>query len=127
MLLEENQGHGFCPKRRRHAGTCGRIHPDHACVDLHLRGNDSAKNSKNLKLPTCASIFMQMKAYLKILRYGFFFTEGEKLSTIWEIFQNSNWFGRYGWIPNSNLPKLMKNLVFCDFIPKIVKLVLTKI
>jgi hypothetical protein len=67
-----------------------------------------------------------MKEDLKILRYGFF-PEGEKLSKSWEIFQNSNWFGIYGWISNSNLPKLMKNLDFCDFVLKFVKLVLTKI
>jgi hypothetical protein len=48
-------------------------------VDLQLRGNDSAKISKNLKLPTCASISVQMKVELKIIRYGFCL-EGEKLS-----------------------------------------------
>jgi hypothetical protein len=29
---------------------------------------------------------------------------------MWEIYQNSNCFTRYGRISNSNLPKLMKNL-----------------
>jgi hypothetical protein len=42
-----------------------------ARVDLQLRGNDSAKISKNLKLPTCASIFVQMVSDPEILRMGF--------------------------------------------------------
>jgi hypothetical protein len=40
-------------------------------VDLQLRGNDSAKISEKLKLPTCASIFVQMASDLEILRNGF--------------------------------------------------------
>jgi hypothetical protein len=40
-------------------------------VDLHLRGDDSIKISKNLKLPTCASIFVHMASDLEILRNGF--------------------------------------------------------
>jgi hypothetical protein len=37
-----------------------------ACVDLQLRGNDSTKISKNLKLPTCASISMHMVSDIEI-------------------------------------------------------------
>jgi hypothetical protein len=63
------------------------------------------KISKNIQLPTFASIFVQMVSDLEILRYGFCM-KYEKLSKTRAFFQNSNWFGRYGWIPNSNLPKL---------------------
>jgi hypothetical protein len=42
-----------------------------ARVDLQLRGNDSAKISKNLKLPTCASIFVQMVSDPKFYDMGF--------------------------------------------------------
>jgi hypothetical protein len=70
MLLEENRGHGFCPERRLHVENESEF--THITrVDLHLRGNDSAKISKNLKLPTCTSIFVQMVSDLEILRYGF--------------------------------------------------------
>jgi hypothetical protein len=75
-------------------------------VDLQLRGNDSAKISKKLKLPTCASIFVQMASDLEILRNGFCLEYGKlsknpesfsKLELVWKI-----WVGD----PNSNLPKL---------------------
>jgi hypothetical protein len=56
-------------------------------VDLHLRGNDSAKIIEKLKLPTCTSIFVQMASDLEILRNGFCLEYG-KLSNMWEFFQN---------------------------------------
>ena len=84
-----------------------------ACVDLHLRGNDSGKISKNLKLPTCTSIYVHMVSDLEIRRYGFCLEYG-KLIKAQEIFQNYYWFGMYGWSPNSNLPKLMKTTDFWD-------------
>jgi hypothetical protein len=68
--------------------TCESEFTQLARVDLQLRGNDSAKISKNLKLPTCASIFMQMVSDLEILRYGFCLEYG-KLSKYGHIFQNS--------------------------------------
>jgi hypothetical protein len=74
-------------------------------VDLHLMGNDYAKISENLELPTCASIFMHMELDLEILRIEFCIEYG-KLSQTWGGFQNYNWFGRYGWVPSLNLPKL---------------------
>ena len=74
-------------------------------VDLHLRGNDSAKIIEKLKLPTCASISVQMESDIEILRNVFCLEYG-KLSKEQEIFQIYNWFGRYGWGTNSNLPKL---------------------
>jgi hypothetical protein len=74
-------------------------------VDFHLKGNDSTKISKNLKLPTCASISVQMASDLETLQNGFCL-EYEKLSNTQAVFQNHNWFGRYGWSLNSNLPKL---------------------
>ena len=40
-------------------------------VDLQLRGNDYAKISENLKLTTCASIYMQMASDIEILQNGF--------------------------------------------------------
>jgi hypothetical protein len=61
------------------------------CVDVHLRGNNYAKISKNLKLPTYASIYMHMKEDLKILRYWFCLKYG-KLSISREFFQNSKCF-----------------------------------
>jgi hypothetical protein len=87
-------------------------------VDLHLRWNDSAKISKNLKLSTCTSSFMQITSYLEILRNGFCLECG-KLSKMLALFQNLNCFRRYGWISNSNLPKLMKTLDFLGFILKL--------
>jgi hypothetical protein len=56
-------------------------------VDLQLRGNDSAKIIEKLKLPTCASISMQMESDLEILRNGFCLEYG-KLSKAQEFFQN---------------------------------------
>ena len=50
-----------------------------ACVDLQLRGNDSAKISKKRKLPTCASISVYMVSDLEIIIHGFCL-EYEKLS-----------------------------------------------
>jgi hypothetical protein len=57
-------------------------------VDLQLRGNDSAKISKNLKLPTCTSISVQMASDLEILRNGFCLEYGKLSKTQWELFQN---------------------------------------
>jgi hypothetical protein len=56
-------------------------------VDLQLRGNDSAKISKKLKLPTCALISMHMVSDLEIRRYGFCLKYGN-LSKIQAFFQN---------------------------------------
>jgi hypothetical protein len=79
-----------------------------ARVDLQLRENDSGKISKNLKLPTCASISVQIVSDPEILQNGFCLECG-KLSKMRTLFQNSIFFGRYGWIYNWDLPKLMKN------------------
>jgi hypothetical protein len=57
------------------------------CVYFQLRGNDSAKISKNLKLPTCASISMHMESDLEILRNGFCLEYG-KMSNNMEGFKN---------------------------------------
>jgi hypothetical protein len=76
-------------------------------VDLNLRGNDSAKNSKYLKLLTCTSISMHMKEDVEILRYGFCLEYGI-LSNAWEFFQTSKRFKSYRCIFNSNLLKLIK-------------------
>ena len=54
-----------------------------------------------------------MESDLEILRYGFGL-KYEKLSKTQKYFQNEKQFERYGWIPNSNLPKLMKNPYFGD-------------
>jgi hypothetical protein len=63
-------------------------------VDLHLRGNDSAKIIEKLKLPTCASISMQMASDLEILQNGFCLEYGKlsnnvgifsKLELVWKI------------------------------------------
>jgi hypothetical protein len=61
---------GFVQSDVNMNGCDVRIHPI-TCVDLQLRGNDSAKISKNLKLPTCASIYVQMVSDIEIIRYGF--------------------------------------------------------
>jgi hypothetical protein len=56
-------------------------------VDLQLRGNNSSKLSKKLKLSTCASISVHMVSDLEILKHGFC-PEYNKLSKMNVGFQN---------------------------------------
>jgi hypothetical protein len=85
-------------------------------VDLQLRGNDSAKISKKLKLPTCASIFVQMESDLEILRNGFCLEYGKLSNKTRQFFKIRIGLEDMGGGLTRICPNCNKTQIFEDFI-----------